>query len=103
MFTNSFFLDPKVFWTQNFFGPNLFFQTQKFCWTHKIFGPTFFWNQEPNILFWLKKNFVQNFFDLKFFADPQLGSDPIFFFITKIFLDPKFFQTQDKIQNEIDL
>ena len=49
-------MDPKFFWTTNFFGPQIF-------WSQNVFGPKFF---EP--LFFRQHCFGPNFYGLKFFG-----------------------------------
>ena len=96
-------MGPKIL-LEKFF----FFGSKSFVGPKKLLDPRFFGTQEPKILLGLNIFFIQNFLDLEFFADPKFRSGPKFFwtqivFKTKLFGDPKFFPTQNKIQNENDL
>ena len=99
--------DPKIFWTNIFFGPNNCLNQYFFLDPTIVFNLTFFY-----LTFFGGNIFLsQIFLDTKFFLGPKLFFDakfldpyffgPIFFltqnfldtkfFWPKIFLDPKFF------------
>ena len=64
--------DPKLFWTQNIFGPNIFLDPRFFLNPKLFFEPKFFWT---------KIYFDQNFFSPKIFLNQH-------FFGPKNYFDP---------------